>query len=100
MGGVSSNEAGTRFQALVLPYLADAYALARCVTQAQCWNRRDSRADIVAACRYVRFVPLGNIALLQTFSARTNRFGDTLKILHTAYAADDASEKNDASTIR
>jgi len=28
MGGVSSNEDGTRFQALVLPYLADAYALA------------------------------------------------------------------------
>jgi hypothetical protein len=28
MGSVNSNEDGTRFQALVMPYLADAYALA------------------------------------------------------------------------
>ena len=46
MGSVSSNEDGTRFQALVLPYLADAYALARWLAG----NRTDAEDIVQEAC--------------------------------------------------
>src|SRR5262249_8143194 len=46
MGGVSSNEDGTRFQALVLPYLADAYALASWLVG----NRTDAEDIVQEAC--------------------------------------------------
>jgi len=46
MGSVNSNEDGTRFQALVMPYLADAYALASWLAG----NRTDAEDIVQEAC--------------------------------------------------